>query len=253
MRAPLAFIDGAFVPADIGIVEGIIAAIDSGCTARGRHTRRRRGARAGLVDSHVHVNEPGRTEWEGFATATRGRRGGRRDDDRRHAAQQHPRTTTSRALEAKRAAAARPVPSTWASGAERAREPRPTRGAADAGVFGFKCFLSPSGVDEFPHLDAEQLAARSARSPRSTGCCIVHAEDPAVIDAHATRPASLRRLPRVAAACGRDRGDRAVIAPAAAHRRPRPHRAPLVAPRRSRAAAARAEGVPITSRPARTT
>ena len=44
----------------------------------------------GLVDSHVHVNEPGRTEWEGFATATaRGRRR-RRHHARRHAAQQHP-------------------------------------------------------------------------------------------------------------------------------------------------------------------
>ena len=44
----------------------------------------------GLVDTHVHVNEPGRTEWEGFATATAGRRGGRRHHDRRHAAQLGP-------------------------------------------------------------------------------------------------------------------------------------------------------------------
>ena len=44
----------------------------------------------GLVDTHVHVNEPGRTEWEGFASATRGRGRRRRHDDRRHAAEQHP-------------------------------------------------------------------------------------------------------------------------------------------------------------------
>ena len=70
---------------------------------RGRAVRRRRcggGGRSssaddvvllpGLVDTHVHVNEPGRTEWEGFATATRGCRRRRRHDDHRHAAQQHP-------------------------------------------------------------------------------------------------------------------------------------------------------------------
>ena len=44
----------------------------------------------GLVDSHVHVNEPGRTEWEGFATATRAAARGRGHDDRRHAAQLDP-------------------------------------------------------------------------------------------------------------------------------------------------------------------
>lgn len=48
----------------------------------------------------------------------------------------------------------------------------------DAGVFGFKCFLSPSGVDEFPQLDQEQLAAALGEIAGFGGLLIVHAEDP---------------------------------------------------------------------------
>ena len=48
----------------------------------------------------------------------------------------------------------------------------------DAGVFGFKCFLSPSGVDEFPELDQEQLAAALGEIAGFDGLLIVHAEDP---------------------------------------------------------------------------
>ncbi|MCY7325054.1 MAG: allantoinase AllB, partial [Microbacteriaceae bacterium] len=54
----------------------------------------------------------------------------------------------------------------------------------DRGVFGFKCFLAPSGVDEFPHLDAEQLDDALAEVAGLRALLIVHAEDPGVLDAH---------------------------------------------------------------------
>lgn len=52
----------------------------------------------------------------------------------------------------------------------------------DAGVFGFKCFLSPSGVDEFPHLNGDQLTASMAEIAGFGGLLIVHAEDPHELD-----------------------------------------------------------------------
>ena len=123
----------------------------------------------GVVDTHVHVNEPGRTEWEGFASATarRGRR--RRHHDPRHAAQlgaaDH---DVSPALEDKRAPPRARSASTSASGA--ARCPGNVADLAplhDAGVFGFKCFLLDSGVEEFGHLEPEPFAAAWRRPPAS--------------------------------------------------------------------------------------
>ena len=116
----------------------------------------------GLVDTHVHVNEPGRTEWEGFASATRGRGRRRRHDDRRHAAQLHPADDDGDALRVKREAAAgqghgrrgllgrRGARATSAS----------SRRCTTPGVFGFKCFLLDSGVPEFPPLSTPSSSRR---------------------------------------------------------------------------------------------
>jgi allantoinase len=57
----------------------------------------------------------------------------------------------------------------------------------DAGVFGCKCFLAPSGVDEFPHLDRAQLDAALDELAAFDGLLIVHAEDPEVLEAAANR------------------------------------------------------------------
>ena len=117
----------------------------------------------GLVDTHVHVNEPGRTEWEGFATRDPGGRRRRRHHDRRHAAQQHPADRRRRRrCEVKRAAATGQVlRRRGLLGRRGPRQPRPTCGALhDEGVFGFKCFLLHSGVEEFPPLDRGRARGR---------------------------------------------------------------------------------------------
>jgi allantoinase len=138
----------------------------------------------GLVDSHVHVNEPGRTEWEGFATATAAAAAGGVTTIVDMPLNSIPPTTNVAALEVKRAAAAGQLAvdvAFWAGAIPgNVADLRPLH---DAGVVGFKCFLLPSGVDEFPPLDRDQLVAAMAEIASFGGLLIAHAEDAAVIAA----------------------------------------------------------------------
>jgi allantoinase len=140
----------------------------------------------GLVDTHVHINEPGRTVWEGFDTATRAAAAGGVTTLVEMPLNSIPATTTREHLETKRAAAAAAgkchvdvgfwggvVPGNMAE------LPRMFEG----GVFGFKCFLVPSGVDEFAHVSEEDLRAAMPELARMGALLIVHAETPAPIEA----------------------------------------------------------------------
>lgn len=136
----------------------------------------------GLVDSHVHVNEPGRTSWEGFATATLAAAAGGITTIIDMPLNSIPPTTDAAALTAKRAAAEGQchVDVGFWGGAIPGNESERPR-LHDGGVFGFKCFMVDSGVAEFPPLDDAQLA-RAARQAAELGALlIVHAEDPASI------------------------------------------------------------------------
>ncbi len=139
----------------------------------------------GLVDTHVHVNEPGRTEWEGFATATRAAAAGGVTTIVDMPLNSIPPTVSVEALAAKRAAAAGQshVDVGFWGGAVpgNAAELVPLR---EAGVFGFKCFLADSGVPEFPPLSAAEL---SEALRAVDALFVVHAEDPAALR---TAPAS---------------------------------------------------------------
>ncbi len=137
----------------------------------------------GLVDTHVHVNEPGRTEWEGFASATKAAAAGGVTTLIDMPLNSIPPTLDVAALEVKRKTARDQAyidVGFWGGAV-------PTnlgdlRGLHDAGVFGFKCFLLHSGVDEFPHLEPDQLE-RAFREITSLGAImIVHAEDAQSID-----------------------------------------------------------------------
>ncbi|MFJ7166862.1 allantoinase AllB [Streptomyces globosus] len=137
----------------------------------------------GLVDTHVHVNDPGRTEWEGFWTATRAAAAGGITTILDMPLNSLPPTTTTANLAVKQdvARAKAHVDVGFWGGAlpDNTKDLRPLH---DAGVFGFKCFLSPSGVDEFPQLDQEQLAVALAEISGFGGLMIVHAEDPHHLD-----------------------------------------------------------------------
>lgn len=133
----------------------------------------------GLVDTHVHVNDPGRTEWEGFWTATRAAAAGGITTLLDMPLNSLPPTTTVEHLRIKQQVAApKAHVDTGFWGGAIPSNVKDLRPLYEAGVFGFKCFLSPSGVEEFPELDQEQLARSMAEIAGFGGLLIVHAEDP---------------------------------------------------------------------------
>ncbi|MBB4926657.1 allantoinase [Kitasatospora kifunensis] len=138
----------------------------------------------GLVDTHVHVNEPGRTEWEGFATATRAAAAGGVTTIIDMPLNSIPPTTTVAGLAAKRQIAEGQA---WVDlgfwGGAVPGNAGDLEPLHQAGVFGFKSFLSPSGVEEFPHLEQPELEVALAEQARIGALAIIHAEDPAVLDA----------------------------------------------------------------------
>src|SRR6266404_3273022 len=138
----------------------------------------------GLVDTHVHVNEPGRTDWEGFATATRAAAAGGVTTIVDMPLNSIPATTTLAGLKAKLEAASGKcsvdvafwggvVPGNTGELAE----------LWEAGVVGFKCFLVHSGVDEFPNVTEKDLRAAMPELARLGATLIVHAELPGPIEA----------------------------------------------------------------------
>ncbi|SEG58665.1 allantoinase [Thermomonospora echinospora] len=134
----------------------------------------------GLVDTHVHVNEPGRTAWEGFASATRAAAAGGVTTLVDMPLNSLPPTVGTAELEVKRAAARGRVfvdVGFWA-GAVPGNVPA-LRALHEAGVLGFKCFTAPSGVAEFPALDPGGVRAAMTEIASFGGMLIVHAEDPA--------------------------------------------------------------------------
>ncbi len=136
----------------------------------------------GLVDSHVHVNEPGRTEWEGFASATRAAAAGGVTTLIDMPLNSIPPTVDVPALELKRQAALGKVHvdvGFWGGAV-----PSSLGGLGllhDAGVFGFKCFLVDSGVPEFPPLSWAEVDRALAEVAALDGLLVVHAEDAAVL------------------------------------------------------------------------
>jgi allantoinase len=188
VRAASALVDGEFRPAWIGVTAGVITAVsDQRIEAETEVTLADDEALIpGLVDTHVHVNEPGRTQWEGFASATRAAAAGGVTTLIDMPLNSIPATTTVEALELKRrVAAGKTVVDVGFWGGAVPQNLGHLRELHDAGVFGFKAFLAPSGVTEFDHLDAAQLERALEEIGGFGGLLIVHAEDPGVLDAHA--------------------------------------------------------------------
>ena len=145
----------------------------------------------GLVDSHVHINEPGRTEWEGFHTATRAAAAGGYTFLVDMPLNCLPATTTVAALEAKRKAAQGQCRVDWAAwggvvkGNQRDIEP-----LAGAGVPGFKCFLIHPGIDGFTMVSEEDLRTALPHLARTGLPLLVHAELAGPMDAATERLAT---------------------------------------------------------------
>lgn len=152
---------------------------------------------AGLVDTHVHVNEPGRGGWEGFATATRAAVAGGTTTIVEMPLNSIPATTTRENFEMKLAAAREKCTvdvAFWGGVVPgNARELAPM---TEAGVVGFKCFLVDSGVAEFPRVAEADLRAAMPELARLDAVLIVHAELPQQIDAALAREAEAQDDPR---------------------------------------------------------
>jgi len=140
----------------------------------------------GLVDTHVHINEPGRTEWEGFATGTRAAAAGGYTTLVDMPLNCLPETTTVAALEIKRAAAAGQCRVDWAAwGGAVADNQQHLEPLAAAGVPGYKCFLIYPGCEGFTMIHLEELERALPHIARTGLPLLVHAELAGPIDAAA--------------------------------------------------------------------
>ncbi|MFI5309886.1 MAG: allantoinase AllB [Gemmatimonadales bacterium] len=164
----------------------------------------------GLVDTHVHVNEPGRTEWEGFATATHAAAAGGVTTLLDMPLNSIPATTSAAALETKRAAARGQC---WVDvgflGGVVPGNATELDGLFDAGVLGFKSFLVPSGVPEFAHVDEHDLRVALPVLARLGAALMVHAELPGPLAA-APRATSRRSYAEYAASRPRGAEEEAI-------------------------------------------
>jgi allantoinase len=138
----------------------------------------------GLVDSHIHINEPGRADWEGFRTATRAAAAGGYTLLVDMPLNCLPHTTTVVALEAKRAAASGQCHVDWmAWGGVVSDNQEHVESLAVAGVPGFKCFLVHPGIDGFTMVNERELRAALPHVARTGLPMLVHAELPGPVDA----------------------------------------------------------------------
>jgi allantoinase len=191
VRGARMLIDGALRPATLHLRAGRIEAIGSlDAIPPGARLldvdREHPGAVVlpGVVDAHVHVNEPGRTEWEGFDTATRAAAKGGITTVVDMPLNSVPVTTTRAAVARKDEALEGRIHvdvALW-GGVVPGNEGE-LEAMLDAGVAGFKCFLVPSGIDDFAHVTDDDLRRAMPILARRSAVLLVHAEDPGPIDA----------------------------------------------------------------------
>lgn len=197
-----ALIDGAFVASEIGVQDGRVAEIVAAGTGLDADTIVELAADEvllpGLVDTHVHVNEPGRTEWEGFESATRAAAAGGVTTIVDMPLNSIPPTVSVAALDEKRAVAEGRVfvdVGFWGGVIPgNIAELAPLH---DAGVYGFKCFLLPSGVDEFPEVSVAEMREAMGVLAGLDSLLIVHAEDAHIIE-ESVQPGSREYAPFLA-------------------------------------------------------
>jgi allantoinase len=171
----------------VRVRDGVIAGVEAYDAKAGEAELRELGdlvLMPGLVDTHVHVNEPGRTEWEGFATATRAAAAGGVTTIVDMPLNASPPTTTLRAFEAKAAAAEGKLQVDLAlTGGVVPDNASELRALLDAGVVAFKCFLVDSGVDDFGWVDRGVLERALPVLAAADVPLLVHAELAGPIDA----------------------------------------------------------------------
>ena len=179
IRGRRVLVDGELRAASLEIAGGVIAAVGAWERAGVDVDAGDDVVMPGLVDTHVHVNEPGRTEWEGFETATRAAAAGGVTTIFDMPLNSIPATTSLAALDAKRNAAQRRISvNVGMIGGVVPGNAHELAPLAANGVRLFKCFLVPSGVDEFPNVGEADLRIALPVLASLGATLLVHAELP---------------------------------------------------------------------------
>jgi allantoinase len=170
--------------ADLAVADGVIAAVGPELAGPAREEVDARGLAVlpGVIDAHVHFNEPGRTDWEGWATGTRALAAGGATACVEMPLNAHPPTVDGAAFDAKHAAARRSALVDFAlwgglvpGDLDRLDE------LAARGVTGFKAFMCDSGIEDFPAVDDDALRAGMERAAALGLPVAVHAERPSAL------------------------------------------------------------------------
>ncbi|MGI9007513.1 MAG: allantoinase AllB [Streptosporangiaceae bacterium] len=196
VRARRVVTPDGIIAADVAISGGLITAVtrlDDEAGAGGPADQLELAADEvllpGLVDTHVHVTEPGRTDWEGFATATLAAAAGGVTTIIDMPLNSIPPTVDAGRLEVKRESARGQCSvDTGFWGGAVPGNAADLAGLDEAGVFGFKAFMTDSGVPEFPPLDDDGLAAAMLQVAELDSLLVVHAEDESRLGRAAARP-----------------------------------------------------------------
>ncbi|CAI7823159.1 unnamed protein product [Closterium sp. NIES-53] len=174
------------IPAAITVRDGVITAVLEGTAAGSRPS----GLPVldygdavispGLVDVHVHLNEPGREEWEGFVTGTRAAAAGGVTALVDMPLNSYPTTTTIEAFAMKYKAAESKIMvdvGFWAGLVpENANDPHQLQRLVDAGVLGFKSFMCPSGINDFPHTNSSHFESALPVLAKAKLPLLIHSE-----------------------------------------------------------------------------
>lgn len=188
------------VRADIAITGGVISAI--GTEVRdGAETVDGTGlvVLPGLIDAHVHFNEPGRAEWEGWEAGTRGAAAGGVTTVLEMPLNAHPPTTTPHAFDEKLAVASKKALVDFGLWAGLVPESLQNLGDLhQRGAIGFKAFMSDSGIDDFPRVPDGVLAIGLKAIARLNALVGVHAESHEMVERHGTELRAEGRVDRLA-------------------------------------------------------
>ena len=166
--------------ADIGVSEGIIQAVGSDISDPALESVDASGLHIfpGVLDAHVHFNEPGRAHWEGLETGSRALAAGGGTLFVDMPLNAHPPTIDAAAFELKVAAAqAKSVTDFALWGGLVPGNVDKLESLADRGVVGFKAFMSNSGIDDFERVDDATLFEGMKVAAKWRLLVAVHAED----------------------------------------------------------------------------
>jgi len=186
IRGATACLPEGLAETDVAVAEGKVVAVGGAGSAATEIDGRGQFLLPGAIDAHVHYNEPGRTDWEGWATGSLASAAGGATCVFEMPLNAHPPTLDAGSFRLKQAAAEASSVVDFAlwGGITPANLDKLSE-LADCGAIGFKAFMSSSGTDDFQRSNAETLREGMKRAAALGLPVAVHAEDEAMVSAAA--------------------------------------------------------------------